>query len=63
MASDKISVKAKAIAAHRLKIPVEDVRFADGIFSGSRTNETITIGEVAKTAADPGKCPKAWSPA
>ena len=62
MATDKILVKAKAIAAHLLKLPAGDVKFADGIFSGSATNQTVTIGEVAKAAANPAKLPKGMEP-
>jgi carbon-monoxide dehydrogenase large subunit len=58
LAADKIVVKAKAIAAHALKVPGGDVKFTDGIFSSPATNQTITIQEVAKLAVQPGKLPK-----
>jgi aerobic carbon-monoxide dehydrogenase large subunit len=62
MATDKILVKAKAIAAHLLKASAADVKFTDGIFSAAATNQTVTIGEVAKAAANPAKLPKGMEP-
>jgi carbon-monoxide dehydrogenase large subunit len=58
LAAEKIVVKAKAIAAHALKVPAGDVKFTDGIFSSPATNQTITIQEVAKLAVQPAKLPK-----
>jgi len=58
IASDKIVAKAKAIAAHALKVPVDTVKFADGILSSPSTNQTITIQEVAKLATQPAALPK-----
>jgi carbon-monoxide dehydrogenase large subunit len=54
----KIIDKAKTIAAHNLKVDVADVKFADGIFSSTKTNQTITIKEVAQNAFNPAKLPK-----
>ena len=62
LATDKILVKAKALAAHMLKVPHDDINFADGIFSSSKTNQTVTINEVAKAAAAPAKLPKGMEP-
>jgi carbon-monoxide dehydrogenase large subunit len=58
VAVEKIEDKAKAIAAHMLKVGVDDIKFADGIFSSSKTNQTVTIKDVAKQAANPAKLPK-----
>ena len=58
VATEKIVAKAKAIAAHMLKVAAEDVKFTDGMFSSPKTNQTITIKEVAKHAAQPAKLPK-----
>jgi carbon-monoxide dehydrogenase large subunit len=58
IASDKIVTKAKAIAAHALKVPVDTIKFADGILSSPNTNQTITIQEVAKFATQPAKLPR-----
>jgi len=57
-AAEKIIAKAKAIAAHNLKVDVADVNFADGIFSSAKTNQTMTIKDVAQNAVNPGKLPK-----
>jgi carbon-monoxide dehydrogenase large subunit len=57
-ASDKVITKAKAIAAHALKVDAADVNFNEGLFSSAKTNQTITIKEVAENAANPAKLPK-----
>ena len=57
-AAEKVITKAKAIAAHNLKVEVADVNFADGIFSSTKTNQTVTIQDVAGDAANPAKLPK-----
>src|SRR5262249_49326366 len=62
LAADKVIVKAKAIAAHNLKVDVASVNFADGIFSSTKTNQTITIKEVAEAAVNPAKLPKDMEP-
>ena len=41
-----------------LKVGVEDIKFEDGMFSSPKTNQTITIGDVARTADNPAKLPK-----
>ena len=58
VATEKIVVKATAIAAHMLKVAQEDVNFTDGIFSSPKTNQTLTIKDVAKQAAQPARLPK-----
>jgi aerobic carbon-monoxide dehydrogenase large subunit len=62
MATDKVIEKAKAIAAHALKIDPGDVKFADGVFSSSKTNRTMTIKEVAIDSSNPAKIPAAVEP-
>ena len=62
MATDKVIAKAKAIAAHALKVDAADVNFADGVFSSPKTNRTMTIKEVAIDAANPAKIPAAMEP-
>jgi aerobic carbon-monoxide dehydrogenase large subunit len=57
VASDKIVAKATAIAAHALKVPADSVKLDGGIFSSPQTNQTITMKEVAKLAANPAKLP------
>jgi carbon-monoxide dehydrogenase large subunit len=58
MAGEKVIEKAKQIAAHNLKVEVNDVKFEEGIFSSAKTNQTITIKEVAENAINPAKLPK-----
>jgi carbon-monoxide dehydrogenase large subunit len=62
LATEKILVKAKTLAAHLLKVAVDDTKFADGIFSSPKTNQTVTINEVAKAAAAPARLPKGMEP-
>ncbi len=62
MASEKIIEKATRIAAHSLNVALAEVRFADGIFSNLRTNQTVSIGEVAQAAVDPKRLPQGMEP-
>jgi carbon-monoxide dehydrogenase large subunit len=62
MATQKVIAKARLIAAHALKVPADDIKFADGVFSSNKTNQTITIKEVAADAANPAKIPKDMEP-
>ena len=57
-AAEKVIAKAKAIAAHNLKVDVADVTFNEGIFSSTKTNQTVTIKDVAQDAVNPAKLPK-----
>ena len=58
LAAEKIETKAKAIVANMLKVDVADINFADGIFSSQKTNQTLTIKEVAKASLDPKNLPE-----
>jgi aerobic carbon-monoxide dehydrogenase large subunit len=58
MAAERITTKAKTLAAHLLKVDAAEVNFADGVFSSPKTNRTLTIQEVAKDAMEPSKLPK-----
>jgi carbon-monoxide dehydrogenase large subunit len=62
MATNKVIEKAKAIAAHALKVDAADMNFADGVFSSPKTNRTMTIKEVAIDAANPAKIPSDMEP-
>lgn len=62
MATQKVIAKARVIAAHALKVPADDVKFADGVFSSNKTNQTMTIQEVAADAANPAKIHKDMEP-
>ncbi|HYS48335.1 MAG TPA: xanthine dehydrogenase family protein molybdopterin-binding subunit [Xanthobacteraceae bacterium] len=57
MATEKIADKGKRIAAHALKVDVDAVKFFDGVFSSPMTNQTLTIKDVAKAAANPARLP------
>jgi len=56
-AAERIVAKAERIAAHVMEVDADDVDFADGILSSSKTNKTLTIREVAKIASDPNNLP------
>jgi carbon-monoxide dehydrogenase large subunit len=58
MASEKIVSKARAIAAHLLKVHPDELNFSDGVFSSKATNRTLSVKEIAKESFDPGKLPK-----
>ena len=58
VATEKIVEKAKKIAALQLKVEEPDVKFEDGVFSSSKTNQTLTMKEIGKLAADPKNIPK-----
>ena len=58
VATEKIVEKAKKIAALQLKVEEADVKFEDGVFSSSKTNQTLTMKEIGKLAAEPKNIPK-----
>ena len=58
----KVIEKARAIAAFALKAHSAQVNFADGVFSTPATNETLTLKEVARLAANPAKLPPGMEP-
>jgi carbon-monoxide dehydrogenase large subunit len=58
----KVIEKARAIAAFALKAEPARVSFADGVFSSPATNETLTVKEVARLAANPAKLPPGMEP-
>jgi carbon-monoxide dehydrogenase large subunit len=57
MAAEKIVAKARQIAAHILKCDVAEINFAEGVFSSSKSNRTLTMQEVARAAANPARLP------
>ena len=61
-ATEKIVVKARAIAAHMLGSPVDDVKFEDGMFTAPRSNRALSIGEVAGEAWTPASLPPDMEP-
>lgn len=62
MAADKILDKAKRFAAHALEAAVDDVEFNEGVFRIAGTDRTVTICDVARAAADPGRIPDDMEP-
>ncbi|HTH98703.1 MAG TPA: xanthine dehydrogenase family protein molybdopterin-binding subunit [Stellaceae bacterium] len=55
MVADKVVVKAKAIAAHMLA--VDDVDYADGVFTSRSTNRSFTMKEIARASLIPANVP------
>jgi carbon-monoxide dehydrogenase large subunit len=58
LSSEKIVGKARAIAAHLLKVDASELNFSEGVFSSKATNRTLTIKEIAAAAFDPAKLPR-----
>jgi carbon-monoxide dehydrogenase large subunit len=61
-AADKVIEKAAAIAAHALKVDPATVKFADGVFSSTKTNQTMTMKEISADAQLPAKIPAGMEP-
>ena len=61
-ATRKVIEKARAIAVFALKADGANVNFAEGVFSTPATNETLTLKEVARLAANPAKLPPGMEP-
>ena len=62
LATDRIIEKAKAIAAHLLEAAETDIEFADGVFSISGTDRTVSLREIAAGAWDPSRLPDGMDP-
>jgi aerobic carbon-monoxide dehydrogenase large subunit len=62
LAAEKVETKAKAIAAKMLNVELADVKFAAGVFSSQKTNQTLTIKEVAKASLEPKNLPDGMEP-
>jgi carbon-monoxide dehydrogenase large subunit len=45
-----------------LKVDVADIKFADGVFSTQKSNQTLTIKEIAKASLDPKNLPAGHEP-
>ncbi len=58
LATEKIVGKARAIAAHLLKVNADELNFSEGVFSSKATNRTLSIKEIAKESFDFVKLPK-----
>jgi carbon-monoxide dehydrogenase large subunit len=57
-ASERIIEKSKKIAAHIWKVDVADIRFDEGIFSSTKSNQTITMKELAQKAVNQKNVPE-----
>ena len=62
MATEKVVSKARAIAAHMLKVDEADLKFDAGVFSTAKTNRTLTVKELAAAALDPNNLPQNMEP-
>jgi carbon-monoxide dehydrogenase large subunit len=62
MAAEKVEAKGKAIAANMLKVDVADIKFNEGVFSTQKSNQTLTIKEIAKASLDPKNLPAGMEP-
>ena len=62
MATEKVVTKARAIAAHMLKVEESDLKFDEGVFSTSKTNRTLSIKEIAVASLDKANLPNDMEP-
>ncbi len=62
LATEKVVVKARAIAAHMLKVDESDLKFDEGVFSTSKTNRTLSVKEIAAASFSPANIPKGIEP-
>jgi carbon-monoxide dehydrogenase large subunit len=61
-ASEKIVTKARAIAAHMLKVEESDLKFDEGVFSTNKTNRTLSVKEIAVASFEPVNLPAGQEP-
>jgi carbon-monoxide dehydrogenase large subunit len=62
MCTQKIITKAKTLAAHLLKVPVEQVSFSGGRFSAPGVERQLTIGELAAESYVAKNLPTGFEP-
>ena len=62
MATEKVVTKARAIAAHMLKVEEADLKFDEGVFSTSKTNRTLSVKEIAAASHERANLPKDMEP-
>jgi aerobic carbon-monoxide dehydrogenase large subunit len=62
LASEKVVTKARAIAAHMLKVEQSDLKFDEGVFSTNKTNRTLSMRELAIASLDIANLPKGMEP-
>jgi len=56
-AANRIIEKSKKIAAHMWNVDAADIKFDEGIFSSTKSNQTITMKELALKAINPKNVP------
>jgi carbon-monoxide dehydrogenase large subunit len=62
LATEKVVAKARKIAAHLLKVDESELKFDEGVFSSSKTNQTLSVKEIAKDSFNPAKLPAGVEP-
>jgi carbon-monoxide dehydrogenase large subunit len=62
LATEKVVEKARAIAAHMLKVEEADLKFDEGVFSTSRTNRTLSVKEIAAASFETPNLPSGIEP-
>src|SRR5690242_247012 len=62
MATEKVVTKARAIAAHMLKVEEADLKFDEGVFSTSKTNRTLSVKEIAAASHEAANLPSGMEP-
>jgi carbon-monoxide dehydrogenase large subunit len=58
LATEKVVTKARAIAAHMLKVEESDLKFDEGVFSTNMTNRTLSVKEIAAASFNLANLPK-----
>lgn len=62
IASEKVIAKARRLAGHLLEAADADLEFADGNFSVTGTDISISLSEIAIAARDPARLPEGEEP-
>ncbi|MFY9684850.1 MAG: xanthine dehydrogenase family protein molybdopterin-binding subunit [Pseudolabrys sp.] len=62
LATDKVVTKARAIAAHMLKVEEADLKFDEGVFSTNKTNRTLSVKEIAAASVEMANLPSGMEP-
>jgi carbon-monoxide dehydrogenase large subunit len=61
-ATEKIVVKARAIAAHMLEAAEADIEFDEGVFKIAGTDRVLALPEIAAVAWEPRRLPEGMEP-
>ena len=62
LATEKVVTKARAIAAHMLKVEDADLKFDAGVFSTNKTNRTLSVKEIAAASFETANLPSGMEP-